>query len=65
MPLALHALPPRATTWQPIVNEEPQGDTSFGHAGAAFGDGSGEYQHEIETSVATWSVVRLRSSQPC
>ena len=57
-PLAYHALPPREGVWQPTAAGELEGDISFGHDGISFGDGSGKQQHEIESAVATWAVVR-------
>ena len=63
-PLALRGLPPLPLIWQPIKGAELEGDSSYGHMGNSFGDGSGKHQDEIQTATATWSVVRMSGGHP-
>ena len=45
--------------WQPKKPVSVTGDTSSGHSGVGFGDGSGDRKERVVGRVATWTVVRL------
>ncbi len=60
-PLMQMALPPLAHTWRPVEGGYRDGALSQDVGGDTFGDGSGYFQQETATRVATCSVVRLRA----
>ncbi len=60
-PLMQMALPPLACAWKPVEGGYKEGALSQEIGGDTFGDGSGYYQREAATRIATCSAVRLRA----
>ncbi len=61
-PLHYLGLPPLRAQITPSEFEYVEGGLQHGYDGLTFGDGSGYYQDEPETRVATWSLVRAIGS---
>ncbi len=58
-PLLNMGLPPQPLDWQFDDVEFVEGDFDFVTDGYVYGDGSGYFQDDVSSRIATWSIVRM------